>query len=139
MPQNYLPCMFETSKTQTKKLGFIAYALLLFSVRMSVCRGPFAQGIYNTHGTPSFCTHFSFKKGIRTVSCPYPTPYALTSICIIYTDGKKFKGFPIGHLSSIIFLLADTLTCLSFENDLMATRKRPKEPNSYFIVRNFIC
>ena len=26
---------------------------------------------------PVLCTHFGFKKGIRAVSCPYPTP-----ICI---------------------------------------------------------
>ena len=23
---------------------------------------------------PVLCTHFGFKKGIRAVSCPYPTP-----------------------------------------------------------------
>ena len=45
-----------------------------FSVILTVCRGPGALGIYSTHGTPSFMHHYGFKKGIRAVSCPYPTP-----------------------------------------------------------------
>ena len=45
-----------------------------FSVIVTVCRGPGALGIYSTHGTPSFMHHYGFKKGIRAVSCPYPTP-----------------------------------------------------------------
>ena len=39
------------------KITFITLSDLtvwLFSVMMSVCRGPFALGIYSTHGTPSF-------------------------------------------------------------------------------------
>ena len=45
-----------------------------FSVILTMCRGPGALGIYSTHGTPSFMHHYGFKKGIRAVSCPYPTP-----------------------------------------------------------------
>ena len=45
-----------------------------FSVIVTVCRGPCALGIYSTHDTPSFMHHYGFKKGIRAVSCPYPTP-----------------------------------------------------------------
>ena len=43
-----------------KKITFIHYisnsscSYILFSVMMSVCRGPFALSIYSTHGTPSF-------------------------------------------------------------------------------------
>ena len=45
-------------------------------------------------------------------------------------------GFPIGDLFSIrSFLLAGAQTCQLFENDLMATHKRSKETNSYFIAR----
>ena len=45
-------------------------------------------------------------------------------------------GFPIGDLFSIrSFLLADVQTRQLFENDLMATRKRPKETNSDLIAR----
>ena len=44
--------------------------------------------------------------------------------------------FPIGHILCIRpFLLASALTCQLFENDLMATHKRPKETNSNFIAR----
>ena len=45
-------------------------------------------------------------------------------------------SFPIGDLFSIIsFLIAGAQTCLSFENDLMATCKRSKETNADGILR----
>ena len=45
-------------------------------------------------------------------------------------------GFPIGDILCIRpFLLASALACQLFENDLMATHKRPKETNSNFIAR----
>ena len=44
-------------------------------------------------------------------------------------------GFPIGDLFSIrSFLLAGAQTCQLFGNDLIATDKRSKEPNSDFIA-----
>ena len=54
-----------------------------FSVIVTVCRGPCALSIYSTHGTPSFMHHYGFKKGIRAVSCPYPTPIKVMKLKVI--------------------------------------------------------
>ena len=45
-----------------------------FSVMTSVCRGPFALGIYSTHGTPSFMHPLWLQR--RNSDCIPPLSYA---------------------------------------------------------------
>ena len=44
------------------------------SVIVTVCRGPFALGIYSTHGTPSFMDPLWLQK--RNSGCILPLSYA---------------------------------------------------------------
>ena len=70
-----------------------------FSVIVTVCRGPCAQSIYSTHGTPSFMHPLGFKKK-RNSGCILPLSYAyffihrFTLINVAYLDlGYKLLAF----------------------------------------------